>query len=158
MRESRLAILAITLLAVMVSVTGFFPSVLGLYATTVLMSIGFHYFEAMQLATVWNSFESKQSARKLGRQIGSKSMGAVGVFAMLWFASEMFEVSYKPLYLMCGGITLVIVLFVVLTFPEIKAPVQQAKKPILRKRYWLYYALTLMSGARRQFLLSSQAS
>ena len=153
MRESRLAVLALTLLAVMVSVTGFFPSVLGLYATTVLMSIGFHYFEAMQLATVWNSFKSSQSARKLGRQIGSKSLGAVGVFTMLWFASEVLDLSYKPLYMMCGGITLVIVLFIVLVFPDIKAPVEQAKKPVLRKQYWLYYALTLMSGARRQIFV-----
>ena len=153
MRESRLAVLALTLLAAMVSVTGFFPSVLGLYATTVLMSIGFHYFEAMQLATIWNSFKSSQAARKLGRQIGSKSLGAVGVFTMLWFASEVFGLSYKPLYMMCGGVTLVIVLFIVLAFPEIKAPVQQAKKPVLRKQYWLYYALTLMSGARRQIFV-----
>ena len=129
-----------------------FP-LLGLYATTVLMSIGFHYFEAMQLATIWNSFKSSQAARKLGRQIGSKSLGAVGVFTMLWFASEVFGLSYKPLYMMCGGVTLVIVLFIVLAFPEIKAPVQQAKKPVLRKQYWLYYALTLMSGARRQIFV-----
>ena len=153
MRESRLAILAITLLAVMVSSTGFFPSVLGLYMTTVLMSVGFHYFEAMQLASVWNSSKSSQSARKLGRQLGSKSLGAVGVCAMLWCASEIFDLSYKPLYMMCGGVTLVIVLFVVLAFPEIKAPVQQTKKPVLRKQYWLYYALTLMSGARRQIFV-----
>ena len=153
MRESRLAILAITLLAVMVSSTGFFPSVLGLYMTTVLMSVGFHYFEAMQLASVWNSFKSNQSARKLGRQIGAKSVGAAGIFAMLWFASEIFELSYKPLYMMCGGVTLVIVLFVVLAFPEIKASVPQTKKPVLRKQYWLYYALTMMSGARRQIFV-----
>ncbi|NCO45131.1 MAG: MFS transporter, partial [Vibrio sp.] len=35
-------------------------------------------------------------------------------------------------------------------FPEFKAEVPQNKKLVLRKRYWLYYALTFMSGARRQ--------
>ena len=153
LRESRLALLSLVLLAVMVASTGFFPTTLGLYITTVLMSIGFHYFEAMQLATVWGNFKSSQSARKFGRQIGAKSLGAASVLALLWFASKYLQLDYKYLYIMCGSITLCIAAFVFLTFPEIDTAVKQNKKPILRKRYWLYYALTLMSGARRQIFV-----
>lgn len=152
-RESRLAVMSIILLAVMVGVTGFFPSVIGLYTTTVLMSIGFHYFEAMQLATIWSSFKGSQSARKLGRQIGAKSLGAVCVLSLLWLASEHLRLDYKYLYIMCASVTLLIAIFVLYNFPEVDATVKQNKKPILRKRYWLYYALTLMSGARRQIFV-----
>ncbi len=35
-------------------------------------------------------------------------------------------------------------------FPQFHTTVVQNKKLVLRKRYWLYYALTFMSGARRQ--------
>ncbi len=38
-------------------------------------------------------------------------------------------------------------------FPDFKSETQQTKKLILRKRYWLYYALTFMSGARRQIFV-----
>ncbi len=152
-REGRLALLSLTLLAVMVASTGFFPSTLGLYVTTVLMSIGFHYFEAMQLAAVWGNFKSSQSARKLGRQLGAKSLGAASVLALLWFASKQLGLDYKYLYIMCGSVTLCIAVFVFLAFPDVATKVKQNKKPILRKRYWLYYVLTLMSGARRQIFV-----
>jgi MFS family permease len=36
------------------------------------------------------------------------------------------------------------------SFPIFESHTQQNKKLFLRKRYWLYYALTFMSGARRQ--------
>ncbi len=37
-----------------------------------------------------------------------------------------------------------------LLFPKFDGPVPQRKSIVLRKRYWLYYALTMMNGARRQ--------
>lgn len=47
LKEQTFALVSLALLAVSVSVTGFFPSIYGLYATTVLMSIGYHYFETI---------------------------------------------------------------------------------------------------------------
>ncbi|SGZ08540.1 Putative membrane protein [Moritella viscosa] len=43
LKEQVFAIIALSLLSIGVAITGFFPSVYGLYATTVLMSVGFHY-------------------------------------------------------------------------------------------------------------------
>jgi len=40
-----------------------------------------------------------------------------------------------------------------LAFPDFGAAVPQRKRIILRKRYWLYYALTFLSGARRQIFM-----
>ena len=37
--------------------------------------------------------------------------------------------------------------------PAVPAKVQQRKQMLLRKRYWLYYALTFLSGARRQIFV-----
>ncbi|MES9849112.1 MAG: hypothetical protein ABW145_12045, partial [Candidatus Thiodiazotropha sp.] len=47
-REQRLAYISLALLGIGTAVTGFFPSVIGLYITTVIMSIGFHYYETLQ--------------------------------------------------------------------------------------------------------------
>ena len=44
MREQTLALVALLLLGVGTALTGWFPSVVGLWFTTVLMSLGFHYY------------------------------------------------------------------------------------------------------------------
>ncbi len=43
-KEQRLALLSLGITAFGVAITGFFPSTFGLYITTVIMSIGFHYY------------------------------------------------------------------------------------------------------------------
>ena len=57
LREQTFAVFSLALLGVGVAATGFFPSEYGLYFTTVLMSIGFHYFEATKqsLSLQWLS-------------------------------------------------------------------------------------------------------
>ena len=42
--EQRLALLALGILGARVAMTGYFPTVIGLYITTVISSIGFHYY------------------------------------------------------------------------------------------------------------------
>ena len=45
--EQRLALVSLAMLTIGITITGIFPFEYGLYATTVLMSVGFHYFEAI---------------------------------------------------------------------------------------------------------------
>ena len=47
-KEQTFAVVSLALLGLGVALTGFFPSEYGLYFTTVLMSMGFHYFEAIK--------------------------------------------------------------------------------------------------------------
>ncbi|MGL1204032.1 MFS transporter, partial [Vibrio parahaemolyticus] len=53
-------------------------------------------------------------------------------------------------YLLEGGVGFVLIIVMAMAFPQFKTAVPQNKKLVLRKRYWLYYAHTFMSGARRQ--------
>ena len=43
-KEQRFALISLAITSVGVLLTGYFPSVLGLYMTTILMSVGFHYY------------------------------------------------------------------------------------------------------------------
>ncbi|MEM1066696.1 MAG: MFS transporter, partial [Pseudomonadota bacterium] len=52
-----------------------------------------------------------------------------------------------------GGATVAIAIYCMIAFPQFEAPNPQTKRLILRKRYWLYYALQFMSGARRQIFI-----
>ena len=47
MRERTLALGSLVLLGVGVAITGYFPTAWGFYATTFIMSVGFHYYETM---------------------------------------------------------------------------------------------------------------
>ncbi len=46
-----------------------------------------------------------------------------------------------------------IAVFCLLAYPQFEAPHPQLKTLVLRRRYWLYYALQFMSGARRQIFV-----
>ena len=45
--QQRLVYLSMLLLGLGTSLTGFFPSAMGLYITTIIMSLGFHYLETL---------------------------------------------------------------------------------------------------------------
>lgn len=67
-REQIFAVFALALLGLGVSMTGFFPSAYGLYFTTIVMSTGFHYFEAVKqsLSLQWLS---KEEAPKISAKL-----------------------------------------------------------------------------------------
>lgn len=150
LREQTFAVLSLLVLGIGVAISGYFPTVIGLYCTTVLMSIGFHYFETMQQALSLQWVRKDRTAMVMGRQLSAKSISSLVMFGMVWVMLEVFAVEYRYVYLFGGALTVLAALFVWGAFPKFSDAHPQTKKLILRKRYWLYYALTFMSGARRQ--------
>jgi len=66
---------------------------------------------------------------------------------------EWFDVSYTTVYMLAGGVGLIIVCFLWISFDTFSHGSAQHKHIFLRKRYWLYYALVFFSGARRQIFM-----
>jgi len=152
-REQTLALIALTLLGIGTALTGFFPSTLGLYLTTLLMSLGFHYFETLQTSLTLQWIDKHKTAETLGRLMATGSLAAIVTFALIWSGNHFFEIDYHLLYLLFGGLTLLLTCVAWLSFPKYISAVTQHRHMVLRKRYWLYYALTFMSGARRQIFM-----
>jgi hypothetical protein len=88
-------------------------------------------------------------AEFLGRVIATRAAASIIAFSFVWVSFQQFELSYMWLYTLGGGVAVVIVFYCWQSFPLFPEKVTQTKKIILRKRYWLYYALQFMSGARR---------
>jgi predicted MFS family arabinose efflux permease len=153
MREQVLAIAALALLGIGTALTGFFPTVLGLYLTTVLMSIGFHYYETVQSSLALQWIDKSRAPETFGRLIAVGSFSGLVAYALVWAAFEVFEIGYRMTYLAAGGLTVGIALFAWKAFPLYKEEVVQRRKIVLRRRYWLYYGLTFLSGARRQIFM-----
>jgi len=142
-KEQRFALLSLLVLSIGVLLTGYFPSVLGLYVTTVIMSIGFHYFETIHQSLILQWVPKSDTPHFMGKAL------AVRAGAML----EYFQVSYLWIYTIFGGLGIVIVLTIWASFPHFSCNVEQHKHLVFRKSYWLFYVLTFLSGARRQIFV-----
>ncbi len=149
-RQQNLAIFSLILLGLGTAVTGVFHSVLGLYITTVIMSIGFHYLETMQTSLSLQWLAKDETAKVLGKIIGVRSMATLVVLGGLYLGLQMFQVSYTWIYAIGGLCAAGIGLYCWIAFPHFEDDVIQRNELFLRKRYWLYYVLTFLAGARRQ--------
>ncbi|MEM7403784.1 MAG: MFS transporter [Pseudomonadota bacterium] len=153
LREQTFAYLSLVVLGLGTALTGWFPSVFGLYVTTVLMSIGFHYYETVgsSLALQWVS--KARAPETLGRILGATSAASVVTFAMVWILFEHLAVGYAWTYVFFGSATACIGLVCWRAFPRFEGQVAQRKQMVLRRRYWLFYGLVFLSGARRQIFV-----
>ncbi|NOH82339.1 MFS transporter [Vibrio sp. 03-59-1] len=150
LREQKFMIIALMMLAVGVAITGLFPSVTGLLCTTLLMSVGFHYFETLKQSLSLQWLSKEEAPEMLGKLISIGALASLCTYGALWVMLEVFQLDFKWVYMITGGIAFILVVVIAVSFPEFKTETPQNKKLVLRKRYWLYYALTFMSGARRQ--------
>lgn len=152
-REQNLMLLSAIIMGVGTLITGYFPTVTGLYFTTVFMSIGFHYYEAVNQSLCLQWFDKKTAALDMGRMIAVGSFASLITFAVVYVALSWLELSMGTIYAMGGGATVVVAVIAWLKFPLFPQNVEQHRHLFLRKRYWLYYALTFMAGARRQIFI-----
>ncbi|WP_422636355.1 MFS transporter [Vibrio caribbeanicus] len=152
-KEQRFILISLLALTGGTAITGFFPSLTGLLFTTLLMSTGFHYFETLKQSLALQWLPKKETPELLGKLISVGAFASILTYGALWFCLEVLELEYKWIYLCFGGFGFVLVLWITYCFPTFESKVQQNTKLVLRKRYWLYYALTFMSGARRQIFV-----
>ncbi len=152
-KEQKFAIISLTLTAIGVAITGYFPTTFGLYITTIIMSVGFHYFETVNQSLTLQWIDKKNTAHFMGKMLSAKSAASLLAFSSIWILMELFTWSYQATYLLFGGLALAFTFCLALAFQQFPVHTEQDKKLILRKRYWLFYALTFFSGARRQIFV-----
>jgi len=149
-KEQTLILWSLLILSVGVSITGYFPSEMGLYCTTVLMSIGFHYYETLSQSLTLQWIKKEEAAHFLGQLISVKACASLIAYAGVWIMMSWFSIDYQHVYLFWGAIGISFTLVLMAISPQFPVKHEQNKSLILRKRYWLFYALTFFSGARRQ--------
>lgn len=153
MREQTLALVSLFMLGVAVAVTAYLPTFGGLLITTLISSIGFHYYETVNQSLQLQWIPRERAPQMLGwlLAVGSgASLVAYGLIVVTW---KTFDLSYEFVFTAAGCATALIALLAWRLYPSFEAPNPQIKKMVLRKRYWLYYALQFMSGARRQIFV-----
>jgi hypothetical protein len=143
LREQTFAVLALALLGIGVA----------LYLTTVLMSTGFHYFEVVKQSLALQWYDKADAPRAFGKLISVGSITSLVVYAALWVMLEPLQLDYVWIFLLAGGSCSALAVFMWTGFPQFRAEHKQTQSLILKKRYWLFYALQFFSGARRQIFM-----
>jgi predicted MFS family arabinose efflux permease len=152
-REQILALIALALLGVATALTGLFPSFGGILYITLFSSIGFHYFETVNQSLQLQWIKKERAPQMLGWLISAGSAATLVAYVLIVLTWERLDLSYNTVFMASGALTVLIIAYCAYAFPQFESPTPQQKKLILRRRYWLYYALTFMSGARRQIFV-----
>ena len=156
-QQQTFAILSISVMGLGVAITGMLPTVWGLYFTTIVMSVGFHYLSTIKqsLAMQWTSVEMLPLV--LGRMAAVASAGSLISYGFVYVAFEFLESPYWVVYAVAGVMTMGLGALCRFSFPRFSVSGYQAMTLVLRRRYWLYYALEFMSGGRRQIFVGFAA-
>jgi hypothetical protein len=151
-KEHHLSALSILFLGLGVALTGCLPTYSGIIITTLIMSAGFHYYETTNQSLTLQYFDKTKSPLVFGRQRRYAALANIAVGLFIYFAQPF--LSYQQLYLLIGGLLVVVGVWGFSRKPVDESLPLQHKKMILRRKYWLFYFLTFMAGARRQIFIA----
>ena len=150
-KEQRLITHFVIILGVGVGLTGFMPSHAGLIITILIMSLGFHYYETLRQSLVLQSFEKDETSIVFGTLNSVTALTNILIGVLIYFIT-MF-LSMKGMFALLGISVIIIASITYFKKYPVIPDYPQHKKMILRKKYWLFYVLNFLSGARRQIFV-----
>lgn len=153
LREQTVAMIALLLLGIGTAITGLFPTFWGLIFVAMLTSIGFHYFDTVNQSLQLQWLKKEVAPVVMGRLIAAGAFASLIIFGIIFLVLKVGGLAMEWVYLLGGGLTVLLAIAGWVLFPTFPEEVYQHRRLILRRRYWLYYALTFMAGARRQIFV-----
>jgi len=152
-REHRLSAISILILGAGLAATGFFPTFAGIAITTLISSFGFHYYETTNMSLTLQYFKKDESPWVFGKLTSLAAATSIGIGLLIWVMTSFLD--FTQVYLIVGALIATAGLWALLTRdPSDINIIPQRKQMVLRKKYWLFYFLTFMAGARRQVFIA----
>ena len=151
-REHRLSAISILCLGLGMAAIGFLPTFWGLILTTLVTSFGFHYYETTNMSLTLQYFGQDESPWVFGKLRSLAAASSIGIGLVIFLLASFLD--FKSLYLIVGGMVALTAIWAFTRDPSTKATAPQRKKMVFRKKYWLFYFLTFMAGARRQIFMA----
>lgn len=152
LKEHRVSSLSVLILGAGVASAGFFPSYQGIICTTLIMSFGFHYFETTNQSLTLQYFDEKTAPLVFGKLRSYAAASNIVVGITIFLIAPL--LSYKAIFLLAGLLLACAGAWSFSTNPTTPGIPRQRKRMILKKKYWLFYFLTFMAGARRQIFVA----
>lgn len=152
-RQQTFAILSLLTLGIGTAITAFYPSALWLYFATVIMSFGFHYLETLHNSLSLQWLSKSEAPKVLGQLLSVRAFCNLTVLGGLYIYLMFFPANYLLIYMLAGLASILIAIYCFTAVSHFEDDVVQRKELFMRKRYWLYYLLTFLAGARRQIFV-----
>lgn len=150
-RETKLSAWSVIVMGIGVGVTGFFTSFSGLLFATLLMSVGFHFFETTNKSLTVQYFNREEAPYVFARLRGLGALANIAVGSITWGLT--FVLPYRMNFLVLGVMITGVGIFMLSRDPIKTSASVQNNRLFLRKKYWLFYLLNFLSGARRQIFI-----
>ena len=144
--ETRIMAFSLVLLGAGTLLTGQAHSLPFLLVSTIIMSFGFHFFYPTNNAVVLMAVEKRQTPKVLGQLNSLGAVAAVAAAGVVYFLSRLWD--YPKLFMVVGGMVAVGGLLL-LPVRNVQADLPARRRVVLRRQYWLYYALSFLMGSRR---------
>ncbi len=156
--EMRIAGLSVILMGIGVALTGGIGSLSGLILSTLIMSVGFHFFMPSNSSAVLLLVGEDEAPRMLGRLSSLSALTALASAGVVFLALD--ALGFRMLFYAAGAL---LVVGGLVLLPWARQPARSAglssrrtgkggpagSRTPLRRRYWLYYTLEFLMGSRR---------
>lgn len=152
-KEQTFGLISLALLGIGTALTAQFPTFQGVLLMTFISSVGFHYYETVAQSLQLQWLPKADAPRLLGWITAAGSAGSLLAYGAIVLTWKTFDLSYDFVLMTAGGLCCAIALYCRFAYPEFKSDTAQRHEIVLKRRYWLYYALTFMGGARRQIFV-----
>jgi hypothetical protein len=152
LREHRLSALSILILGLGLAATGFFPTYFGIALTTLISSFGFHYYETTNMSLTLQYFRTHESPWVFGKLTSLAAATSIAIGLLIWLMMSF--LSFSQVYLAVGALIAAAGIWAFTRDPSNPQALPQRRRMVLRRKYWLFYFLTFMAGARRQIFIA----
>ena len=145
--EKRIMAVSLVVLGLGIVFTGQATTFPILLISTLVMSLGFHYFNPGNNGLILMSVDHHEAPRTMGQLRSLGAIAAVLATGVVYFFAD--RIGYENMFMMVGIVVAVggAALFILGKGAHGGLPTH--RKVRLRKRYWLFYSLTFLMGSRR---------
>jgi len=144
--EVRIMALSVLLLGAGSLLTGQAQNIPFLLVSSLVMSVGFHFFYPSSNSVVLMTVRKEHAPQMLGQLSSVGAVAAVLATGAVYLWAERW--GYRTLFSVVGGLGILGGLLL-LPLGNAKGSLPPRRRVVLRRRYWLYYALSFLMGSRR---------
>jgi len=146
-------VISLLLMGIGYALQMFVGSYTGLLAMALVASLGFHLWIPLNHAIGMSLSGREHAGRILGVLSSVGSLAGIIGMAMISLISKAFETLPLGTYFLIGGIFIVFAaVFVAKTPKDLGVTDIKPARILIRRRYWLYYVLIFLAGARKLVL------
>jgi len=144
--EVRIMALSIGILGIGIVMTGESSSIPVLMMSTVVMSIGFHFFHPSSNAAVLMVVGERNAPKRIGQLRSLSAFAALSATGLVFLFAEAW--GFRKLYLVVG-VFVTVAGFILMLHGGPKEALPARRHVRFRRRYWLFYTLAFLMGSRR---------